>query len=268
MPPGDPPHDGAHGPAARDAAAHCSADVRLEMLGRAPLFRALDEDALARVNERCSAVPCVPGETIHHEGDPAERLFVVATGVVELLTHGAEGRRVLHDVVVPGETFGSLPVLGDDRYRHDAVALRPGCLLRISSDTFRDLLREVPGVAEAALEVTAQRLRDAQRSVHDLSTLPVDGRLAATLLRLAAKTGEQREDGLHLGLPLPQVDLAAMTGTSPESVSRVFGRWRAAGWIATGGEGPVLRDAEALRSLAEGDAVGAGDASGGRSDRA
>lgn len=237
---------------------HCSAQVRLEMLGRTPLFRALDDTALAQVNERCSAVACAPGETVHREGDPAERLFAVATGVVELLTHGAEGRRVLHDVVVPGETFGSLPVLGDDRYRHDAVALRPGCLLRISADTFHALLRDVPGVAEAALEVTAQRLRDAQRSVHDLSTLPVDGRLAATLLRLAAKTGERRPDGLHLGLPLPQVDLAAMTGTSPESVSRVFGRWRAAGWIATGAEGPVLRDPGALAALAEG--VGEGPA--------
>ena len=250
----DPLRDGV-----QRTAAHCSADVRLEMLGRAPLFRALDDAALARVNERCSAVACLPGETIHHEGDPAERLFVVATGVVELLTHGAEGRRVLHDVVVPGESFGSLPVLGDDRYRHDAVALRPGCLLRISSGTFRTLLREVPGVAEAALEVTAQRLRDAQRSVHDLSTLPVDGRLAATLLRLAAKTGERRPDGLHVGQPLPQVDLAAMTGTSPESVSRVFGRWRAAGWIATGGDGPVLRDPDALAAVAEGAAEGAAE---------
>ncbi len=240
----------AHG--ADPEGAHCSAEVRLEMLGRTPLFRALDGAALAQVNERCTAVPCVPGETVHREGDPAERLFVVATGVVELLTHGAEGRRVLHDLIVPGETFGSLLVLGDDRYRHDAVALRSGCLLRISADTFHGLLREVPGVAEAALEVTAQRLRDAQRSVHDLSTLPVDGRLAATLLRLAAKTGERRPDGLHLGLPLSQVDLAAMTGTSPESVSRVFGRWRAAGWIATGGEGPVLRDSDALTALAEG----------------
>jgi CRP/FNR family transcriptional regulator, nitrogen oxide reductase regulator len=233
------------------AAEHCSAAVRLEMLGRTSLFRTLDPEALERVNAGCRAVPAVPGETILREGEPADRLFVVATGVVKLVRYGADGKAVLLDVIVPGEWFGSLGALGDDVYRHDAVALRPGCLLLLSAEAFRDLLREVPGVAEAALDVTAQRLREAQGTVRSLATLSVEGRLAATLLRLAAKVGRDGPDGVHLEVAPTQVDLAAMTGTTFESVSRVFARWRSRGLIATTPEGPLLRDMAGLAALAE-----------------
>lgn len=233
-------------------AAHCSVEVRLEMLGRAPLFRDLDATALRRVNERCRAVPGVPGEVVHHEGDPAEHLYVVATGAVKLLRHGAQGTRVLHDVIVPGETFGSFQALGDDVYRDDAVVLRAGCLLVLSSEVFRSLVREVPGVTEAALYLTAARLREAQGTVQALSTLPVEGRLAATLLRLADKVGEKTTDGVRLEVAPSQTDLAAMAGTTPESVSRIFAHWRRDGLIVTGPDGPVLRDPAGLAARAEG----------------
>lgn len=233
-------------------AAHCSKDVRLERLGATPLFGALGPRALASVNERCRAVAYQGGETIHHEGEPAERLYVVASGAVKLLRHGADGAAVLHDVAAPGETFGSLQALGDDVYRDEAVALRPGCLLVLAAETFQELLREVPGVAEAALRATAERLREAQGTVQALSTLPVEGRLAATLLRLARKTGVEGPYGTHLAVAPSQVDLASMTGTTPESVSRTFARWRARGLLATGPEGPVLRDVAALEALREG----------------
>lgn len=222
------------------------------MLGLAPLFRSLDDVALGRVNEQCRAVACAPGEVVYRQGDPADRLYVVATGAVKLVRHGPDGTPVLHDVVAPGETFGSLHALGDDRLVHEAVALRPGCLLLLTADAFHHVMRTETGVAEAALRLTADRLREAQGTVQALSTLPVEGRLAATLLRLARKVGEEGADGVRLGVAPTQVDLAAMTGTSPESVSRVFARWRAAGWIATGPGGPVLRAPEALGRLADG----------------
>ncbi|MEX2502682.1 MAG: Crp/Fnr family transcriptional regulator [Trueperaceae bacterium] len=265
-------------PRGSQQASRCDRSVRLAMLGRAPLFRDLDEAALARVEERCRAVACDSGEVLQHAGDPADTLWIVASGAVKLSAVGPEGKPVLHDVVAPGGSFGALRALGDPVMPYDAVAYRPGCLLAISADTFRALLREVPAVALAALEATADRLRDAERSVESLATLPVEGRLAATLLRLARKSDASSAHGtrtsgvkMHSGpnraphsrttdgaSPAPlrvdvapsQVDLAAMTGTSAESVSRVFARWRAAGLIEVDRDGLVLRDVEGLAAFA------------------
>ena len=234
-------------------AAHCGPDVRRAMLGRTPLFRSLDEGALARVDARCRALACDPGQIVQHAGDPADALYVVASGAVKLATVGPEGRAVLHDVAAPGETFGALRALGDEAAPHDATCIRHGCLLVVSADTFRALLREVPEVAAAALEATADRLRDAQSSVASLSTLPVEGRLAEALLRLARKSSVATPEGRRIDVAPTQVDLAAMVGTSAESVSRVFARWRAAGVLGTGPEGPILRDEAALERAARGE---------------
>jgi CRP/FNR family transcriptional regulator, nitrogen oxide reductase regulator len=249
----------AEGPDIVDAH-HCSREVRLEMLGRAPLFRELEPELLADVNERCRAVAAVAGDIVHRAGEPADRFHVVATGLVKLVRYGADGRAVLHDVVAPGESFGSLRALGDPVHDHEAVVVRPGCLLSVSTEDFRAMLREVPGVAEAALAITVERLHEARGAVDALATLPVGGRLAASLVRLAGKIGERTADGVRLTLGLSQGDLAAMAATSPESVSRTFARWRQRGILSTGAGGIVIRDLAALERLGAGEASEASEA--------
>jgi CRP/FNR family transcriptional regulator, nitrogen oxide reductase regulator len=233
----------------------CSAEVRLTMLGRAPLFRGLAPERLAAVNARCRAVPAVAGDTIYRQGDPADRFLVIATGLVKLLRFGPDGRPVVHDLVTPGESFGALEALGDLAHDHDAVVVRSGCLLGVSTGDFRAMVREIPGVAEAALGITVRRLREARGAVDALSTLPVEGRLAATLLRLARKIGAVEQGGVRLSLGLSQGDLAAMAATSPESVSRTLAAWRRRGLVTSEG-GMVLRDVAALERLAAIDAGG------------
>ncbi len=231
-------------------AASCTVDVRLTMLGRTPLFGGATADELRRVNERCRAVAVTAGEVVFRAGERAEDLFVVATGAVKLLEHAADGRQVLLDLCVPGEAFGSAPALGDEVYPHDAQAVADGCLLSLSAATFERLLREMPSVALAALALTSRRLREAQRAVHTLSTLPVEAQVAATLLRLAAKL-DPAGDAERVALPLTQADLAAMSGTTPESVNRVLGTLKRRGWLASGRGWFSLLDRPALASLAQ-----------------
>jgi CRP/FNR family transcriptional regulator, nitrogen oxide reductase regulator len=235
---------------------HCTPAVRLAVLGATPLFTTLTPAGLAGVNARCRAVAVDEGETIHRTGEPAQRLYVVATGLVKLLRHAADGRTVMHDLVAPGESFGALQALGDPAYGHDAVVIRGGCLLTLAAADFDALLTEVPGVATAALSITARRLREAQGAVDALSTLPVEGRLAAGLLRLARKVGRATEAGTQLTERVSQVDLAALTGTTPESVSRTFARWRRLGLLLDGATGWCLPDVGRLERLTVGAETG------------
>ncbi len=230
-------------------AASCTVDVRLTMLGRTPLFRGATPAELRLVNERCRAVAVRAGEVVVRAGDPAEDLFVVATGLVKLLEHTSDGRQVLLDVCVPGESFGSAPALGDEAYPHDAQAAADGCLLSLSAATFERLLHDLPSVAIAALELTSRRLREAQRAVQTLSTLPVEAQVADTLLRLAGKL-DPAGHAERIELPLTQADLAAMSGTTPESVNRVLGTLKRRGWVASGRGWFSLLDRAALASLA------------------
>jgi CRP-like cAMP-binding protein len=91
--------------------------------------------------------------------------------------------------------------------------------------------------------------------IKQLSAYTVDQRIAATLVRLANKLGEQKQKGVLIQLPFSRQDLAAMTGTTVETVSRVMSRFAEQGLISTGRKWVSLNDIERLEQIIKEPAV-------------
>jgi len=219
-----------------------------------PYFSTLDDADLAAVHAVFRAVPMTSGHTVLDAGAPPERLFVLASGRVKLISTSARGGEHVVEVLGPGEAFGALPVLGAPSNDVAAVALTSGCLLVTSAEQFAGLVASLPRVALAVLDDVGGRLRDARVRLRQASGAPVEARLAAALLTLSARLGEDQDDGRTLGAPLSQEDLAALAGTTLETVNRILARWRRSGWLRTGRRLVVLRDVDALAAVAHGDA--------------
>ncbi len=228
----------------------CSIDVRLSILAKVPFFRALSTTELDQVNRLFHEVGFEPGDTICLSGDPAERLFVVAEGRVRLLRHSLAGKDILLDLLAPGEFFGSLSALGADLYPDTAQAQTSVCILTISKDAFQQILTQYPPVALTVIGIMADRLQAANERVQQLSILPVEGRIANVLLMLSNKFGERRAIGRLIQVPLSREDLAAMTGTTTESASRVMSQLQKDGLIQTGRQWVAVTDQTGLNVVA------------------
>jgi CRP-like cAMP-binding protein len=212
----------------------CSIDRRLEILGQTPFFENMPEADLKFINQQFKEVGYQPEETICFSGDPAERLFILADGLVKLIRHTHTGRDVLLDILSTSEIFGSLSLYGDQVYPDTAIAQTQTCVLQIGMDNFRHILEKFPAVTLKVLEMTSTRLQTAQERIRQLSALSVEGRIAHILLLLAAKFGKNDAVGLLIQAPLTREDLAAMAGTTPESASRVMSQFQRDGYIKTG----------------------------------
>lgn len=230
----------------------CPRPLRLDVLAHAPYFASLSREEIAGIDQRMHVRGYVAGELIYRSGEPATHLFILATGRVKVLRPSLQGGDVLVDVITPGALFGSVAALGDSIYPDTAEALTVGCALRISASDFRQVLRQHASVALAVLDDVAARLEDAHRSVRRLSGGTVEQRVAATLLTLASKLGEPRGDTVLIQLPLSRADLAAMTGTTTESVSRTLSDLRRRGVIDTGRRWTAITDRAALTAAALG----------------
>lgn len=228
----------------------CSIDLRLKILGRLPFFAGLPRQVLAAINQRFVEVGYQPGNVIYMAGDPAERLFVVADGKVKLLQHGPNGRNVLLDILATGEFFGNLAALGVALYPDTAQAHTQACILSIRSDAFRQTLDEHPELALKTLQVMAERLNAANRRVLQLSSMPVEKRIASTLLELGRKLGRPKEGLLLVDVPLSRDDLAEMTGTTPETASRVMSQLQTSGVIESGRQWVAIKDLKPLEQMA------------------
>lgn len=228
----------------------CPRRLRLDVLAHAPYFTNLDPEAIASIDARMQVTGYAEGDLIYRAGEPASHLFFLATGRVKVLRPSLGGNDVLIDIITPGGMFGSVSALGDATYPDTAEALTVSCALRISAGDFTNVLTAHPSVALAVLDDVAHRLEQAHESVRTLSGGTVEQRVAATLLTLADKLGEERAEGLLLQLPLSRADLAAMTGTTTESVSRTLSRLREQRVIETGRRWTAVRDREALTRIA------------------
>ena len=228
----------------------CSVDLRLEILSRVPFFAGLSEKEIAEVNRRFHEVGFTPGETIYFSSDPADHLYVIASGRVKLLRHSFSGKNVLLELLVPGDFFGSLSSLGNEVYPDTAQAQTSACVLAINAEEFRLVLDRYPAVALKVLDVMAERLQAAHEMVRQLSVHSVERRLAFTLLRLAEKLGKEQEVGWLIQAPLSRDDLAEMTGTTTESASRVMSQFQKEGLIRSGRQWIAITDREGLQSAA------------------
>ncbi|HET9025968.1 MAG TPA: Crp/Fnr family transcriptional regulator [Trueperaceae bacterium] len=230
----------------------CTLDMRRQVLAAVPYFSALEPSELERVHASFHAVAMAAGETLVSEGDPAERFCVIASGRVKLNQSTAVGGQHLLDVLGPGASFGELPLLGQAHNAFGAEALTSGCLLVTSAEEFGELVSAFPKVALAVLEDVSAKLRDAQSRLRSSAgAVPVEARLASALLMLSARLGQPDGEGRTLGAPLSQEDLAAMTGSTLETVNRVLAQWRKGKIVTTGRRRLSIIDVPALAAISE-----------------
>lgn len=233
----------------------CSLEYRLKIIGRLPFFKHLPPEAISEINRLFEDRDFTAEQAIYFEGDPGEHLYLVAMGKVKLLKHTGLGREVLLDMLRGGEYFGNLAFSGRGSFSETAIAQTDCCILQISSDNFERILNDHPDVAIKVLKAMGQRLDEFQETIKQLSVYSVERRIAATLVRLANKMGEQMQDGTLIQLPLSRQDLAAMTGTTIETVSRVMSHFSEQGWISGGRKWVIVNDLKQLEKMSEEGAV-------------
>lgn len=188
------------------------------------------------------------------EGDPALSFWLVKTGRVKIVRHSRTGKDVVLELLGPGEVFGGVAVIEKRAYPAAAQAIEPTVVLKIPADAILALTERCPSVIKELALTIGRRLRAAHDSVKALAVDPVETRLAARLLRLAEREGTHGTQGLTLPFHLTRQSLADMTGTTVETTIRVVSRWLRDGLVGDDGGRLVLKDVEALRERAEGEA--------------
>lgn len=226
----------------------CSTDVRLQRIGQVPLFAGLDGDGLAAVHGRCRALGFEADEVVYRSGEPADMIYIVASGAAKSIRSAADGTETILGLYGPGDFLGALPALGADAHSDWAWTMTPSCLLGLHAADYDALMAEFPSVAVATVQAVSRRLDEARQVVHLLAGTPLAERLATTLVLLAEKVGRPWDGAVLIDMPLTREDLASLTGVTTESVSRLMSRFKREGIIDSGRGWVAIRDIEALRT--------------------
>ena len=226
--------------------------VALEAIRRVPPFTALRESEWQRLLPELSVRTFPENTFLFFEGDPPQALYVILQGHVALIRHTLEGRDVVLDVMRPGTMIGELAVLEGVPYSASAKTLTEVAAVVFTREQFLRLLHTYPQVAMAVIYDLVRRVRHLSDLVQSLAIERVEQRLARILLRLMKISGEPREEGTLITLPLTRQDLADMAGTTVETTIRTLSRMRREGLIGTVRGRLLVRDPARLAEIAEG----------------
>jgi len=221
-----------------------------DVLSRAPLFEALDEDGAKALRSMLNDVELPRGDRLFDEGDAGDRLYVVLEGKIKLTRAASDGRENLLSVLGPGEMFGELSLFDPRPRTASAVAITDARLAALAHADLLSWLTGRPDVALHLLRALAQRLRRANDVMADLVFTDVPGRVAKALLDLADRFGEPQGDGLQVHHDLTQEELAQLVGASRETVNKALADFAARGWLQLSAKSVLLLDAERLAKRA------------------
>ena len=221
-----------------------------DVLGRAPLFEALDEDGTKALRAGVHEVTLGRGDRLFDEGDEGDRLYVVLEGKIKLTRTAPDGRENLLSVLGPGEMFGELSLFDPRPRTASAVAVTDARLAGLGHDYLRHWLTGRPAVAMHLLRALAQRLRRTNDVMADLVFTDVPGRVAKALLDLADRFGVQRPEGLQVNHDLTQEELAQLVGASRETVNKALADFATRGWLRLEARAVLILDVERLQRRA------------------
>lgn len=214
----------------------------------APLARKIKPSKPNIVRQR--TVTIKPGKHLFLEGDPADRIFEVASGVLRLTRVMEDGRRQVIAFGYPGDTVG-FP--SDGHYHTDCDPLVPSTLVVHRRDHLESAKGD-PALHQRLLQAALREISGMQDHFMMLGRKSSVEKLASFLRVLTDRVGEPLGDYDQVTLPMTRADIADFLGLTTETVSRTFTQLRKAQIIAIDHVNTVIiLKPMALRAIAEGD---------------
>ena len=217
-----------------------------QVVRRAPLFAALDDEAARALLSSMTRVELRRGDVLFTEGEAGDRLYVITSGKIKLGRSSLDGRENLLAVLGPGEMFGELSLFDPGPRTATATAVSDALLVGLGHDNLQEWLSGRPDVARQLLGALARRLRRTNEALADLVFSDVPGRVAKALLDLAARFGRQIDSGVLVAHELTQEELAQLVGASRETVNKALADFASRGWLRLEPRSVVLMDVDRL----------------------
>ena len=230
-----------------DARAAHSATVGLRQI---PLLAGLGDDALEALARDCSWRHCAAGQSIITRNAADRNLHLIVAGRVRVTIYSRSGRQVTFRDRRAGECLGEIAALNGRPRSADAVAVESTLVASMTPEVFARLRSEQPVVAERLLVHLAGLVRGLSDRVIEVSTLGVQNRIHAELLRMARDAGVA--DNIARLDPAPRhANLASQVSTYREQVTRVLSALARERIVAKEGTSLVVLDVARLERLVD-----------------
>ena len=136
----------------------------IEALRRCALFAQVDDQILALCASSLRIRRYRKNETIFHQGDPGDSLYIIESGSVKIVLPSPEGEEgAIIATLARADFFGELALLDGAPHSATAVAIEPTEALVLRRDRFEELVETEPELRKALFAALVDRAPPAHR---------------------------------------------------------------------------------------------------------
>jgi len=183
---------------------------------------------------------------IVHQDEPAERLFLLTSGLGRQYVIASDGRKIILDWLSAGRFFGGAALVSCPcRYLASTEVVSDSRALVWERKSVRELVTKIPRLLDNALSIAVtEHISWSIATRVSLVTDDAAGRISNLLLSLACGIGEMGEDGIKI--KVANEELAAGANVTPFTASRVLSEWQRDGILKKGRGNILLQRPELL----------------------
>jgi CRP/FNR family transcriptional regulator, nitrogen oxide reductase regulator len=204
----------------------------------ASCFEGLDSEAALEIARLSFTLAYTKGETIFSPRDPICHFFMVKTGLVKVSIYSTSGFKLTYLLAEHGEPLNLVSPFTCNLRSTAAEALSEVLLICVRQKDFLPFVVQHPNLMINAISILGKAVDSANLRIIDLIEKKVEDRLARVLFTLYNKFGSP--------LNFTSFELAALTGTTTESILRAMGSLREKGLIRSERRQTHILDPSAL----------------------
>ncbi len=186
-------------------------------------------------------------QIIYRPDEPSQHIYMIADGRVKIGHYLEDGKEVVKAILTKGEIFGELAIAGEESRADFAQAMDENttvCPMTIQE--LKDLMFEDKELSFRLLKLVGLRLIRMERKLELLVFKDARTRIIEFLKDSAAWKGKKVGFETMIPTKLTHKDIAALTGTSRQTVTTVLNELKEKNLINFDRKKILIRDLEKL----------------------
>ncbi len=180
---------------------------------------------------------------IYYPQEPSKAVYYLKEGRVKIGTYSNDGKEVIKSIIYPGQLFGELGLIGEEQRSDFAKSLNePIRVVVININDMRVLMNEDMRLNLKVMTQIGNRLRKVERRLESLIFKSARARIVDLLKDMAIERGLKVGYEVLLRHFFSHREIAAMTGTSRQTVTKVLSELKRSNLIHTDRKNILIRD--------------------------
>jgi CRP/FNR family transcriptional regulator, polysaccharide utilization system transcription regulator len=186
-------------------------------------------------------------EVVYSESNVPLYLYYIVSGKVKTVKNNKQDKELITGLYDEGDFFGYVPLMENDMFDDEAIAMEETQLKLIPKDFFFQLLHQNRDVSNTFMKLLSKQVKDMETRLLKLAYDSVRKKVSESLLMLKDTYGKESES--KFSFPISREDLAHIAGTATETLIRTLTDFKDEGMIEIKGSTITILSEDKLRSM-------------------